>query len=129
MDRNTLNNNWTQTILYYCFQTDSSFHSSDCTDVGTWGYDEDYNLIVSTWLLGITQPTIETLMSYSLSNVTTFYENNYVLPSQINTNPFVSISASVLSSIPTSRVEEGKLFYNTTDKRIQFWNGSAYVNI
>lgn len=129
MDRNTLNNNWTQTILYYCFQTDGSFHMIDCSDVGTWGYDEDYNLIINTWLLGISQPSIETLMSYQIADVLHFYNYSYFIPSTINVNPFVSLSNAQLSEVPTARLEEGKIFYNTTLKRNQYWDGNNFITL
>ncbi len=131
MNRNELNSNWIQTILYYCFIVGSgAMFDLYGYGIGSYGYDENSNLIITTWLLTtINEPTINDLLSYTISDVTTFYTNYYLNPTLIiNTQPFFKISTADLQLIPLSLCVKGYGVYDTTTQNIKIYNGTEWVN-
>jgi hypothetical protein len=132
MNRTDLNDNFIPTILYHCFVITGLFnYNITAIDVGEWGYDEYSNLYIVSWfLLNPTQPSIEDLLTYTVSNVTNFYNSYYSLPDDIkNSQPFNRLTQTQIDSIPTAKLVSGYLIYNTTSSYVQIWSGSAWVNI
>ena len=137
MNQTELNLYWIQTILYHCFQINSgsSYFDTWASDVGTWTYDENNNLIIDTWLLdnityNISQPTNETLMTYDTQNVIDFHDQYYLYVNDIvhfNQGAYYFATTAQLNSIPTSRLAicDGFRAYDTTLKRVVYWNNAA----
>lgn len=130
MIRSELNNNWIQTILYYCYQINSSLHNINGLDVGSWGYDENNDLIIVSWFLSFQEPSINDLLSFDLVNVSNFYSLYYFYPNSINSQqPFFNISTSLLESIPTSLCTKGFCIYDTTTQSVKSFDGTSWVNL
>lgn len=132
MLQSDLNSNFLQSILYYIDQQISGRrYDPYATQCGTYSYDGSGNLQIDTWLIGdITQPSNSTLLSYTLSNIITFYTNKYANPYAILAQqPFFSITTTDRNNLETTLIQNGYCIYNSTAGIVQFWNGSAWVNI
>lgn len=132
MIRSELNTLWIQTILYYCFIIgNNAIFDINGSTVGTWEYDNNNDLIISTWIPEtITQPTINNLLSYDVEDVTVFYTNYYVNPTYINdSQPFYKMSYSEISAIPSGFVNIGYCVFDTTNNTILKWNGSSWIEL
>ena len=135
MDLPTLQTNWDAAIVYYCYMASPSYVSTDlsgaCSDICTSAYSSDGTLEISNWLLtSPPEPTIEELMTYSAEVVNEYYLPIYVYPSQLaQYQPFYNLTGSQLNSIPAEYIQKGYLAYNTTEQMVQYWNGSAWVDI
>lgn len=136
MNQAELNLYWVQTILYYCFQINngSTYFDTWASSCGSWGYDENDNLYITGWNLdneqyNITQPTINTLLSYDVQNVIDFHNQYYLYVNDIynaNQNMYYFAPSTQLNSIPPTRLSalDGFRVFDTTLKRVVFWNNS-----
>lgn len=129
-----LNLNWIAVILYYCYQQISGrCYDINGVDVGSWGYDEDSNLIVVSWTPNdITEPTNETLLSYNISDVLSFYDSHYVFPYGIyESQPFEQLSTTDIDSIDNDGgfLKNNYLVYDSTLNVLKKWDGTSFVTI
>jgi hypothetical protein len=136
MQQEDLNSNWISTILYYCYQViPGRCYDINGTDVGTWSYDIDSNLIISTWLPNdISQPSNATLLTYDLNNVLSFYLSHYLFPYNISESQSRQrLTSSEISTINNDcgLLQNEYTIYNTTTNKIMYWNSgtSAFVNL
>jgi hypothetical protein len=132
MDRSDLNKYWAETLLYYCFIVDSSQRfDMYANNLGTWGYDENGNLIINFWMSQtIPQPSIQELLSYNTESVITFYKYYYVIPSDIRKNqPFEQLGNYELSNLNLDSDYIGCIIFNIDIKKIQYYDGTNWVSI
>ena len=127
-----LNNNWIPTILYYCYQSiPGRTYDYNAVDLGTWGYNENDNLIIVQWYpTDISQPSIETLLFYDLNNVTDFFNSHYQNPFNVSTNqPFVKMTTSRIDAMNNdcNYLKNDYLVYDTDLSILKKWNGTAFV--
>ena len=130
MLQSELNTVWAQVLLYYVNQMiPGRRYEMWATNLGLWDYDEEGNLEINVWFpTDIIQPTIETLLSYNLADVNSFWQYQYNLPNTINNSqPFVRVSAAELALIPAALNIEGNVVFNTDVKRLQFWSGIEWT--
>jgi hypothetical protein len=132
MLRSELNQSWVQVILYYLYIMDPvPRYNINGSDIGQWGYDENDNLIIVVWFLtSITQPEISTLLSYNINDVDSWYSYTYYLPNEILTHqPFLYVNGATIQYLNLNASYEGCIIFNTTLKRIQYYNGTAFINV
>jgi len=136
MNRNELNTNWIQAILYYCHQINSSqYFDTWGSECGTWSTDGNGDTIIDVWLLGdapynIEEPTITTLLTYTVNDVNDFHTNYYINVTNVfdaNFGAYFFASSSSLNSMPPARlaIMDGYRAFDTTLKRVVFWNNTA----
>ena len=131
MLRSELNSVFIQTLLYYVNQQISGRrYQMWGQDLGSWGYNDDGDLIIINWLpLDITQPDINTLLTYDINDVNIFYKYNYQLPNDINSSQvYLKISSVDLALIPTSLNIHGYRVYDTTIQQVVQWDGTNWIN-
>lgn len=128
MIRSELNINFVQAVLYYIYQQVSRLYDPYGTSVGTWGYDENYDLIIIAWYIGdVAQPSIETLLSFDLETVLVFYHIEYQLVIDINESQgFIKLSSSDLTQVPTNSFAIGTIVQDSVSGAIKIWNGSIW---
>lgn len=127
MLQSELNNTWSETLYYYYFLMTGLLTTAP---LGSWSYDENYNLQIDDWTADCDQPSISLLLSYDLSTVLAFYSSNYTLPQQIQTGfSLTKMSSSVIEGIPTIALSgmNGYQVFDTTIKAVRTWSGSAWV--
>ena len=140
MNRTELNTNWVEAILFYCYQTNNTvFFDEWATQCGQWAFDLDNNLYIETWFLdtieyNIPQPLIATLLEYTVQDVTSFHDAYYTYVSNIissNQSSYYFLSTSQIASIPVSRLNntgcEGFRVFDTTVKRVKYFNGTEWI--
>ncbi len=107
-------------ILYYCgfIHEDPTVYQLDVSDVCYASYNEfSGNLQIDTWyILGYAQPSMATLMTYTLLDVLTWYFNFYQLPISISSSQFYKISSANLA---LCRVDTSMIGYCVFDTTLQ----------
>lgn len=132
MLRSELNQSWVEVILYYLYiQNPVPRYNINGSDVGQWGYDENDNLIIVVWFLtSYVQPEISTLLSYNISDVNAWFSYTYYLPNEILTHqPFLYLNGETIPYLNLNSSYEGCIIFNSTLKRIQYFNGTTFVNV
>ena len=125
MNRQDLTDNWATIILFYCGLQGSSHFNQDLSDVCEYSYNGEGQTYITNWLLSspYTEPSIETLLSYSLTDCNTYYANAYVLPDSIKNNqPWININSTQISNIIMRSENDGQFIFNTTTKRVMFYD-------
>ena len=127
-----LNNNANLYILYYCNspagQDDPTIYQSDLSDVCSLYFDEESNIHISDWLIGgYLAPSTETMLGYTLSAVTTFFDNFYTQPALVSSTQYYKISTANLANIRADNSMIGFGVYDTTSQTNKFWSGSAWI--
>lgn len=125
-----LNSNPYQYILYYCNQNDpTTVFKIDLSDVCSLYYDSNGDIQISSWFIsGFVAPTMpSSLLSYTLSNVLSFYDNFYTQPAICAETQFYKISTSNLALMRADASMIGFGIYDTTTKTNKFFNGSSWV--
>jgi len=120
-----INSNPYQYILYYVNQNDpTTVYQTDCSDICSLFYDGSDNLQVTGWLLEFDPPTMPTdLEAYTLSDVLDFYNNFYVIPSEIAANEPYMISTVDLENVRADNSMKGFVIYDTTVQATKYWSG------
>jgi len=126
-----LNFNAPQYILYYCNspagQNDPTVYQTDLSIVCSLYFDEESNVRISDWLLTYIAPSTETMLSYTLTDVLTFFDNFYTKPSQVSASQYWKLSTAALLNIRADSSMIGFGVYDTTTKTNKFFNGTAWV--
>ena len=118
-----LNSNPTPFILYYCGVThsDATVFQTDLSDVAVVSYDTSQNLQIDVWYVsGYAQPSMATLMTYSLMTVISWYNSFYQQPADVAALQPYKISSTSLAAMRVSSSMTGYTIYNTTTKRQQY---------
>lgn len=116
-----------QCILYYCNigNSDPTVYLTDLSDVCLLSYDIDSNIQVDDWwVAGYGAPSTPTILSYTLSDVLTFYDNYYVQPETISNLQSYKVSSTNLALIRVDSSMIGYQIYNTTIQKRQYLNNS-----
>ena len=93
MDRNTLDKVFVQACLYYVNNQVSGRRYVDTSEMASFGYADNDNVIINEWLVSdITEPSISTLMSYNEQNVIDFYYINYEVVDTLENNLIASLN-------------------------------------
>ena len=120
-------------ILYYCNheQKDATFYDYiNLTDVCTVGYDSNTppQLVISGWLIGgYAAPSNALLLTYTFTNVDTYFNNFYVVPSEIKTTQPFSITTTALNNVINHSFMTGYVCLDTTAQALKFYTGSAWI--
>ena len=134
MNQTELNLYWVQAILYYCFQINSVYiFDVWATQCGNWGYDENDNLYIVDWLLdqtyNISQPSINTLLSYDSQIVIDFHNSYYLWVNDINqSQPYAKFSSIQIASIPVVLCTKGFKIYDKTKQWIVVFDGTQWID-
>lgn len=136
MIRSELNFNLIQAILYYCYNQNAGayFFNTWGADVCSLYYDNNGDLDISDWFINvapynIAQPSINTLLTYTVNDVQTFHNNYYVNVdslNQKNMDAYYLATTSELNALPPARIHSGYRAFDTTLNRVVFWNGSIW---
>jgi hypothetical protein len=135
MNRNELNLNFQQALYYYINTVTPNSYYDNFGTVCSLGYDPEYNIIINQWYLdNVNEPTIETLLQYTVQEVTNFFVSAYNIPNQIkekNNNYLCVLSQSEVNSIPPTRLNElkGMLIFITDTKNIISYTGTQFITI
>ena len=126
------NQNYQLYILYYCNFVNGDtkvYNDMQLTDVCTVMYNPiTNNFEMSNWLIAAyPQPTIDSLLVYSLSTVSVWYDKFYTKPRQISTSQFTQVSTALLSEIRLQPSMIGMCIFDTTVQMIKYYNGTAWV--
>jgi hypothetical protein len=118
-----------QYILYYCNspagQNDPTVYQVDCSDVVVLSYDMSSNIQIDSWLIGsYSQPSIGTLLSYTLLDVLSFYHSFYEEPQEIANDQHYKISSAALAACRVDSSMIGYVVLNTTIQKQQYLNSS-----
>lgn len=124
-----LNLNYSQYILYYCGfdQKDATVYQTDLSNVCTVGFDGSDNIEIKTWLIGgYSQPSMPTLLGYTLANVQNWYNFFYIVPVDIGNAQLYKISTANLNMVRTDNSMIGYSVFDTTAQATKYWSGSAW---
>jgi hypothetical protein len=134
MNQTELNLYWVQAILYYCFQINPVFFDTWGTQCGNWGYDENDNLYIVNWLLNnqtydISEPSVNTLLTYDSQVVINFHNSYYLWVNDINqSQPYLKFSSSQIASIPVALCTKGYKIYDTTKLWLVVFDGTQWID-
>lgn len=121
-------------VLYYCFdQKDDAIHSVNLSDLGCiiWK-DNDRFMDKNTWTQEYPCPDNDLLQQYDLRVVLDHWNSRYVWPIGIKdafNSAFYSISDEQLATIRFDESYIGMMIYNTTSRRVQYFDGSTWVRL
>jgi hypothetical protein len=128
-----LNENATKYILYFCgfVQSDPTVYDNiSLSNVCQIDYDGSGNLYIVTWYIGsYLAPSMPTLLSYTLADVSAWYDNFYVIPSNLATWQSNALSTTQIADVRTDSSMIGYLIFNTTESKYQYFDGSYWTNL
>jgi hypothetical protein len=134
-----LNDNPCQFMLYYCgvTQLDTTIFRMDCDDVADYDLEgKDNNFEITTWKLSekYAEPSPETLMTYSLTDVMNFYTGFYQLAFTISEAQACKVTSTQLSSMSARLAVDDSLLdmvvYNTTlQKRLYLKSDKTWAAV
>src|SRR5271165_294645 len=123
-----LNYNPIPYVIYYCNspsgQNDPTLYDyQGLSNVCSWGYDGSSDFIILSWLIGgYVAPSTATLLTYTLTDVTNFMNNFYVIPNAIQMAQPYTISTANLSNVIANSTMQGYLVFDSTAHMLKFWN-------
>lgn len=128
MNRTELDSVFFQSISYHCFQQDAVYRF-DPAEVVSVDYDTDGHTFISEWLLStISEPSIETLMEYTLESVNDYWNYSYDVPKKIeDTCNWVKLTSSEVSKIPSQFIPAGALIVQ--NGYLMVWKNESWVEI
>jgi hypothetical protein len=129
-----LNTHPAEFILYYCGVThnDTTVYQMDCYDVCSFDLEgSGGNLEITSWkLLAYSQPSMATLMTYTLIDVLSFFNSFYQQPWDIVNSQSYKFTSSQLAGMRTDSSMLDMQIYNTTLQKRQYLNSSlVWTNV
>src|SRR5271165_461453 len=127
-----LNYNPIPYVIYYCNspsgQNDPTLYDyQGLSNVCSWGYDGSSDFIILSWLIGgYVAPSTATLLTYTLTDVTNFMNNFYVIPAAIAANEPYLISTTDLANIRADSTMLNYVVYDTSAQIPKYFNGTTW---
>jgi hypothetical protein len=109
-------------VLFYLNTINNVKYDIYLSNVCLFTYGENYEITIDQWLLDtntIPEPSINDLLAFNLNDVTTFYDNKYVIIETIkNQQAFYKLSQSQQDDLIMTNDSEGFIFFNTNAKKL-----------
>jgi hypothetical protein len=93
MNRTELDARFVTTLSYYVFGVTTDI-ISDPTAFGTYNYDEEGHMYLTSWALECAEPSINQLLAFTVQEVDSYNEKNILLPALVNQSSPVRIASS-----------------------------------
>jgi hypothetical protein len=124
-------NNASMIVLYYIKQV-YNVTPNDLSNICIFKRGENH-VYISEWLSSdFEEPTIETLLSYNLSDVLIYYNQMWVWPDMLTIDPSRETPRFKLvdiSNFNPDTIPEGCIIWNLDTKKYQAWDGTCWNNL
>lgn len=126
MNRSELNTVFFPAISLWINTAENNTYALQPEEYCVMGYDGNNDLVITDWIYtSVTEPTINDLLAYTLTQVNNYWDRVSIIPQIINNNSNIYALSNSLTKndIPTSLLNNGSIILDGTDVFILI-NGS-----